>query len=137
MAFTYVNSIGGSSGGSSTTVAATLVGPTVAAGDLIVVVVKWEGATTTCSVSDGTTTLTEWSKGVQSQSGNEPFMDVFYLLASVATGLPTYTATLGAARSFKDISVMVYRPPSAASLDGTPNANSNAGSSTLDTGNIT
>lgn len=135
MSWTFIDSDGAFDTASGTTVASPAL--TVAAGDLVVVAVKFEGATTTVSVSDGTSSLTEWSKGVTGTSSGEPFLDVFYILASVANGSVTYTATLGAARAFKDIVVMVYRPSAAASLDGIANVGSGTTGTAATSGNLT
>jgi len=134
--WTFVASAGAEDNASGTTVAAPAI--TVAAGDLIVVAVKFEGATTTVSVSDGTSSLTQWSKGVTGTSSGEPFLDAFYLTSSVASGSVTYTATLGAARAFKDIMVMAYRPSGGSvSLDGTANVGSAISGTSATSGNTT
>lgn len=143
MSWTFVDSDGANGAGSSTTIASP--GLTVNVGDLVVVMAKWEGADTTVSFGDGTSTLTPWSIGNQGTTGsnNEPHLAVAYILASVASGTNSvvYTATFGATRAFRDIIVMVFTPSAACSVDGSPNCNagnSGAGTgTTLASGNIT
>ena len=135
MAWTFVDSDGVGEAASSTTVVTP--GLTVNAGDLVVVLVTREGSeANTLSVSDGTSTLTEWSVG-QKDAGQFT-LDVFYILASVASGTNSvvYTATFGAARGYRNIAAMVFTPPAAASLDGTPVAAFGT-STSLASGNIT
>ena len=135
MAWTFVDSDGYGASASSTTIATP--GVTVAAGDLAVVLVSYEGTATTLSVSDGTSSLTEWVVGQKYASGLT--LDVFYILASVASGTNSvvYTATFGGGgRTYRNIAVMVFTPPSAASLDGTAVAASGT-STALASGNIT
>lgn len=114
----------------------------VAAADLIVVICKWEGTTTTCSVSDGTTTLTQSSVGVQNNGGanGEPHLVVFYLLSSVASGSVTYTPTLGANKTFRDtVAFAVTKPTGTGSLalDGTATGNSATSGTALTSNNQT
>jgi hypothetical protein len=90
----------------------------VAAGDLVIVAVKWENADTTVTVSDGTSSLTETPAG-HAADASPAWTTAFYLLSSVATGTVTYTVTWSAAQTFRDIGVMVYRPPSTPVTDGT------------------
>ena len=134
MAWTFVDSDGYGASASSTTIATP--GVTVAAGDLAVVLVSYEGTATTLSVSDGTSSLTEWVVGQKYASLT---LDVFYILASVASGTNSvvYTATFGGGGgAYRNIAVMVFTPPSAASLDGTAVAASGT-STALASGNIT
>lgn len=139
MSFTLVDSDGtGGQGASAATIATP--GLTVNVGDLVVVLVKWEGANTTCSVSDGTNTLTEWSKGVVQNNGSqEPFFDVFYTLSSGVSGTNSvvYTNTFGAGQPFRSIAAMVFTPSAAASLDGTANANTGTTGTSATSGNLT
>lgn len=127
MSFTYVNA--NAAGGGSSSVGSIGVAVTgVHAGDLVVVGVKFEGSTTTVSVSDGTTTFTQDPDGVQGNAGSqEPWTCVSYLLSSVASGTLTYTATFGANRTWTSICVMVYTPSAACSFD---NSNTGTGNST-------
>src|SRR5262249_43577983 len=85
----------------------------VAVGDLIVVMVKFESTTTTCTMSDGTSTLTQSSVGVQNNPGanGEPHLVVFYLLSSVASGTVTYTPTLGANKTWRSTIAFALTPP--------------------------
>lgn len=126
--------------GSATTIACTV--PNVAEGDGIWVVGKFEGTTTTATCSDGTTSLTQSSVGVQNNGGanGEPHCVMFYLLSSVATGSVTYTITLGAAKTFRECHAFAVTAPSgsgAASLNGTATSNSATSGTAITSGNIT
>lgn len=97
--WTFGSSGNNASAGSTTTITVQLTG--VTAGDTIVLGVKWEGATTTATCSDGTSSLSGGT--VVDNAGNGDLSSkMFYLLSSVASGTVTYTVTLGAARSFKN-----------------------------------
>lgn len=136
--YTFVGGCGNNSDGSSLTVACTVA--SVQAGDLAFTSTSFEGATTTATVSDGTSSLTATAYGVTAGTRNsEPWLAAHYLLSSTATGSVTYTTTLGATRTFKQIAVQVWRPSAAASLDGTAVAAASAagGSTTPNSGNIT
>lgn len=113
----------------------------VAVGDLIVVICKWEGTTTTCSVSDGTTAIAQTTVGVQNNGGanGEPHLAVFYLLASVASGSVTYTPTLGANKVFRDTVAFAVTPPTGTtvSLDGTAAGSSATSGTAANSGNTT
>lgn len=125
----------GTGGGatSSTTVATTLTG--IASGDTIACTVKWEGTTTTVSVSDGTSSFTQTVAGVIGI--NEPFESMHYLISSSATGSVTYTATFGAARPWKSIVCQAYsHTGSTPVLDGTATGASGV-STTCSSGNTT
>lgn len=116
--FTFVGGCGGNVDGSSAIVSCAV--GSVASGDLAFVSTSFEGATTTATCSDGTSSLTQTAFGVTSGTrAAEPWLVAHYLLASTATGSVTYTTTLGASRSFKQIAVQVWRPSASASLDGT------------------
>lgn len=86
------------SSGTSTATADTLA---VTAGDLIVVVCKWEGAVagSTASVTDGTDTYSAIS-AVQAHTNNDLNLHTFWTIATT-TGTRTITFTLSAARSFR------------------------------------
>lgn len=135
MSFTAVVQGGSNSDGSGTTFSVTVAG--VHVGDHVVCSFSFEGAVTTATCSDGTSSLTAAAFGVTSGSRNaEPWLGGFYLQASVASGSVTYTITLGAARTFKQIEVHVNTPSGAVTLDGT--AVAAAGSTTpISSGNIT
>lgn len=134
MGFTFVNSGQTGNTGSGTSLAVNVTG--VNAGDLVVVLVKWESTDTTVSVSDGTSSLVASAAGNVGSSGAY-YTSVFYLLSSVASGTVTYTVTWGAARTFRDLIVVVHTPSAAASLDGTATGTYSASGTTLNSGNIT
>lgn len=71
-------------------------------GNLVLCYVKWEGATTTVAISDGTTTFTADATGIESHTNGDHHAVLHYLLAS-AGGNDTMTATLGANRPFKHL----------------------------------
>lgn len=120
---------------SATTIAVTLTG--VAVGDTVTVWVKWEGGSTTATCSDGTSTLTGWAPGVISRPASaDPFGKAFYILASVASGSVTYTVTLGAGRTFREIVAYRSTPSAAAALDGTA-VGANGSSTAASSGNTT
>lgn len=79
----------------------------IAAGALIVIAVNYEGASTTTSVSDGTTTATALT---QKSHGNGDVHTRFFYYLSHAGGTKTFTLTLGAARSWIDFHVWEINP---------------------------
>lgn len=103
-------------GASSTT--ATVQLTSVSAGHLIAVFVKHEGAPTTITVSDGTTSLTGRTK--VDHSNADLSGQWFYLLSSVASGTVTYTATFGAARAFKAMHAFRFSYTGTAAYDSEP-----------------
>lgn len=108
----------------------------VAAGNLAVVMCKWEGGSTTTSVSDGTTTLTA---GTAIDHGTADLHSrMFYIPSSVASGTVTYTITFGAARKFLSMHVWVYSYTGTAVLDVEPTGGGGTGTSqALSSGNFT
>lgn len=141
MSWTIIDSDGAASDGTSATTI-TSPGLTVAAGDLAVVLAKWEGGVggaTTATCSDGTSSLTAHAAGRISHGGtDEPHMDVFYILSSVANGTNSvvYTVTFGTSVPWRNIVVYTARPSAACSLDGTATGTSGT-STTPDSGSIT
>lgn len=135
MGFTYVGTGQNGSSSSATTLAATVAG--VHAGDLVLVLSKWESSDTTVSVSDGTSSLTQTSASHASVGGSEPYSTCHYLLSSVASGSVTYTVTWGAARPFRDIVVIVYTPSGSVVTDGTPPAGAGGTGTAAASGSIT
>ncbi|MBX4191715.1 MAG: hypothetical protein KW804_02875, partial [Candidatus Doudnabacteria bacterium] len=137
--WTFVND--GTNGNSASGASLTASVTGVHAGDLVVVAVKWEATDTTITVCDDGVTcaaghvFTETSAG-HAADGNGGFGSIFYLLSSTSSGNVTYTVTWSAARTFRDVGVMVYTPPAAASLDGTP-AKNNGSSAAFASGSIT
>lgn len=116
MSFSLVNSAATSNNGAGGTLGVAPVGTTVAAGDLVVVSASCTGILGITSVSDGTTTFTTETELHTSNSGNS--LRSFYLLASVATGLPTYTVTYSGTPTSRSLTVYIFRPTAAASKDG-------------------
>lgn len=111
MSFTLVSEAAVTVEGSGTTLQTNGDITGVQAGDLIVASCNWDGATTTCTVSDGTSTFTAPAGNQVGGAGGTTITQCFrYLLSSVATGTVTYTMTLAQARSFRRIMVRVFRP---------------------------
>ena len=137
MTWTYVDGDGTAQSGSSTTIATP--GITVNAGDVVVVVTTYEGASTSITVSDGTSTLTADPNGQYNAAGVEPTLQFSYILSSVASGTNSvvYTATFGAARAFTNIMAIVYTPPGAASIDATSVGTGATSGTAVSSGNIT
>lgn len=109
---TFVGGAGAKVDASGTTIGVNV--GSVLAGDLVVGIVKWEGtATTIATLTDGSsgigTGVVLDPDGVISHANTDLSAEVFYLLASVASGTVTYTATLSAARAWKQIAVGVFR----------------------------
>lgn len=121
-AFTKIQSNTTVADGSATTVAVSLTG--VTAGNLIVCFIKGEGGSVSITVSDGTSTLADGTR-TDSTSGGAQFS---YLL-SANGGNRTYTATFGAAQTFRRIFVIEfsYTGGSTGSLDA---QNTGSGTST-------
>jgi hypothetical protein len=118
----------------------------VTAGDLIVVMGKWEGVSTgdtTMSCADGgVNTYTEISfTGGHPNTGvggsEEPWNCAFWAVAATTTSI-TPQLTWAAARSWRSILAICMHPDAAGtiSLDGTPTG-SGAISGSITTGNIT
>ena len=127
---TYVQgNVAGADAG-STSITTTLTG--VAAGNLIVVYVGWEGATTTVTVGDGTSSFT--GLDATSGAGGDLWGRWFYLLSSTS-GNKTYTVTYGASRAFRRVAVMEFNSSNAWALDAGPSGGSGA-SSNPQSGNI-
>lgn len=132
MALAYVqsNKNADNSGGSSTTITVTL--PSVVAGTLVVVGLKYEGATTTSSVSDGTDTFTPRTQ--ISHANGDVHSRWFYLLASGGSGgVMTFTATLGASRPWRGLHVYNFSYTGTAAFDVEPTGGGSQGNGTAAT----
>jgi hypothetical protein len=104
MAFTYISEGYGFEAGSDTAVSASAMN--IAAGNLLVVYVKWLGADTTLTVSDGgSNTFTMETHVIYGTSGA-----IGYILNSAANTTATFTATFGDARSEKGLIVFQVQP---------------------------
>lgn len=117
------------SSGTSTATADTLA---VTAGDLIVVICKWEQALagSTVTVADGTDTYSA-ATTAQAHTNNDLNMQMFWTVATT-TGTRTITSTHSAARTFRRIAAMSFTKGAGATgwalgntVQGT-NGNSNA-----------
>lgn len=114
MSFTLVGSGTASNNGSGGTLASTAVAG-VQAGDLVYATASCSGVAGITSVSDGTTTLTPRTE--QHTSNNGTSLRPFYLLASVAAGSLTYTATYSGTPTSRSITVYVFRPTASVTFD--------------------
>lgn len=115
MSFALIDSFGSLNSESGDT--RSLIGdfPGVQAGDLMVFMLRWDGDPTTISVTDGTS---EFSVGLEPTLVGGSCFAFLYLPASVATGSPTYTYTLGAARTYRTFAMLQFRPSAAATFGG-------------------
>ena len=114
--------------------------PTVTAGNLIVLFVSHEGASTTISASDGTTAFT--GRTIIDHAGGEPHSRILYLLSSVASGTVTYTVTFGASRPFKNLHAWEFSYTGTCVYDTEPTGGGATGTTstnpeTVVTGNLT
>lgn len=110
--FTFVASASGASDGSSTTVATSST-LNVATGDLLIALVTYEDTgTTTVAITDGVSNSFTYDSGDEATDSTFIFVSPLYRTAGVANATATFTATLGAARPYKRIVVMQFRPGS-------------------------
>jgi hypothetical protein len=130
MAITLRTSGENGAGGSGTTVAVNLSG--IVAGDLIVAFAG-NASDSTMTLSDGTSSFT----GLTAQSLASKQIRGFYLLASVATGTVTYTATFAPTAVSKELHVWAFNPGSAVSLDTERHDGQAASSTAVSSGSIT
>jgi hypothetical protein len=131
MAFTFVNANGASDDAGDTSAAVTITG--VQAGDSVAVWLKWEGGSTTTTMSDGTSSLTGATARNHANGGLSGRW--FYLLSSVATGSVTYTCTWGASRDFKRLIGFVFRPTGTVTFNTGTDASSSGASTAVTSGN--
>lgn len=133
----FTNTNGAVWASSADTVSVTLSGVNVLAGDLVTVLVGWGEDGLTTDVTDGTTTFTPagLNTGGPWLHANLQF---FYLLSSVATGLPTYTFTATGC-VFPMIFVWVWTPTATPIFDDQVYSAGVGfgGSASVDTGNLT
>ena len=87
----------------------------IGAGQLIAVRVSHEGAPTSITVSDGTSSLTGLTK--KNHSNSDISQQVFYLLSSVATGSVTYTVTWGTSPPFQKLAAYAFSYTGTAAFD--------------------
>lgn len=135
-AMAFVKSDGIYNAASATSITVNLA--TVTAGNLIFVSCKTEGAASTMTASDGSSTFTQSPTGVTSHANNDLQTSTFSAFSSSASGTVTYTCAYGgASKAFRSIIVMEFSVDSGEtrSLDGN-NGNSGTGTS-LTSGVIT
>jgi len=112
MPFTFVQNARAQGDAGAITIAVSLTG--VGAGNLIVLWVAHEGAATTYSCSDGTTTLTN---GTVSDHANGDQHALFCYVLSANGGNQTYTMTFGGSRTFRRMQVWEFSYSGTVSLD--------------------
>lgn len=103
----------------------------VGAGNLIVLYAKWEDVVGSCTVTDGTTSLT---MGTSNSAAIGPCSHFGWLL-SANSGNKTYTVTFPASAAFKRILIAEFSYSGTAAFDAETSTRSNATSIT--SGNIT
>lgn len=108
----FVQSGSNSADGESTSLAVTLTG--VAAGNLIVCWSKFEGADTTDTMSDGTSSL---AQGAKINHANGDLRGRFFYLVAANSGTRTYTLSLAGARPYKRLHVWEFSSSGTLSLD--------------------
>jgi hypothetical protein len=130
MAFTLVNSGATSNNGTGGTIGVAVTG--VHVGDLVFAVASHSSDTGAITCSDGTTTLTPLP---QLNSAGDAIRG-FYLLASVASGTVTYTATFTGTPTSRSLVVYVFTPSAAATFDQ-QNGNEDIGTTAGVSGTVT
>lgn len=137
-AFARVNSNAGAdeSGSNGTTITTSLTG--ITAGHPIVCWVKHEGGdTVTITVSDGTTSFTS-RPIIHSTTASITSGQFFYLLASVATGSVTYTATFSSGVPYRSIACYDLSAGATAAFDVSNGSGADsAGGNTITSGTVT
>lgn len=110
-AFTFVASATGSDDANDTNVSTSST-LNVATGDLLIAYVTWEdGTTTVSSLTDGGSNTFTFDTGDDVNDGPANVnVHPLYKLSATANATATFTATIGASRSFKRIVVFQYRP---------------------------
>lgn len=126
-AFTFVASATGTSDSSTTTVA-TSTTLDLNAGDLIIAYVSHEGtATTISSLTDGGSNSLTFDTG-EDVSNTDANLYPLYKTSASNNDTATFTATLGAAREWKGIVVMQYRPSAGTTSKDISGTRENTGS---------
>lgn len=124
-AATFIAGNGQKEDGSGTSIATTIGGAGVSAGNFVMCVVKFEGASLDAgniSATDGTATLTEDPDGVVAHVGaGDLFSLAMWLPASVGGG-DTFTVTLSAARAWKQLACGAFSYSGTIALDDSTSA---------------
>jgi hypothetical protein len=129
---TFVQQNSAAANGSAATITVALTG--VGAGNLIVLFACHETVQDTITASDGTTSLTGLTRhDFVGGSGSGRFL---YLL-SANSGDKTYTVTFGSAAQFRKVFVWEYSYSGTAEFDQENSNESNGGTSSITSGNIT
>ena len=134
MAFTFIASATGTSDASGTSLACSS-SLNIAAGDLLVALVRWESATTTPSIAGATNTLTMVNTFSFATAVGWGVMG--YKIAASADGAETFTFSVAAARTWRRVIILQFRPDSGdtVTLDAS-NAFASGNSATIASGNI-
>ncbi len=113
--FTYKNHCTGGTTGPTDSVSCSISGTSVSSGDLVVAWLGWGTDGLSPSISDTSSTFTPATAN-NSTTWSTTHGQFFYALSSVATGTPTYTATVTGAYE-PEIIVWVFTPSSAVTFD--------------------
>jgi len=128
---TYARSLGAFNNSSGTALTVQLTN--VKAGSLIVAYVKWEGAASSVTLTDGTSTFA--ADTLNSAANGDLHGRFYYLLASATSGTVSYTATWSAARSYRRLLLYEFTYGGTVSFDASNRATGTSGS--LTSGSIT
>jgi hypothetical protein len=113
MAITFVASAKGNDTSSGTTLD-TSTSLNVAAGDILVAICGWAGASVSsiavAEATDSSNAHTALTQGQQANSGMN--MNLNYVLAATSNSSSTFRVTLGASRTYRHITVLQFRPDS-------------------------
>jgi hypothetical protein len=103
MAFTHVQNNGAVQDASGASISVALTG--IGAGNLLVVWLKYEGISTSRTISDGTSTFTN---GTETTHSNNDVHGMFSYLLSANSGNKTITCTFGASRAWSRIQIWEF-----------------------------
>ena len=140
MAFTFIASAGNSDDASGTTLDCSS-SLNVEAGDLLVAWTKNEGAPTTHAMAKSTgspaNTFTYDAADTEDHSNADLSGAFGYVLAAAADATATFRMTLGAARPYRRVLVMQFRPDGGETVTRDAGNNGQGNSSALSSGNVT
>ncbi len=113
--FTYKNACTGGTSTFADSVSCSITGTGVSSGDLVVAWLGWGIDGLSPSISDTSSTFSPATAN-NSITWSQAHGQFFYVLSSVATGTPTYTATVTGAYE-PEIIVWIFTPSAAATFD--------------------
>lgn len=102
----------------------------VAAGDLLVVLCRWDGATTTAAVAATTGEANAMTMEAVEVVDSKHCSVVGYKIGAAANATATFRLTLGAARTYRYINVMQFRPDSGETVTKVAGPGYNSGTGT-------